>query len=410
MSTFRRPISPTELIYFPMRDLAPPFLMQLAIEGEGTLDAERLRRAVAIASAANPGARLVRDGSYWVDSGVAPTVREVRHALQFPALEADPVLTSPIGPTPESTTEVLLLTADPVTIVFRVFHGVMDGMGMVMWATDILRVLRGQEPVGAADPVADAELVAKVGAPGKPALMVPRFGSALGRGRQLPGEHRHLLRHRTINAAGAGALMRVAAILADEGGPLSRIMIPVDLRRHDPALRSTGNLALPLFLDARPGTDWKQLNAEKRAGLDEGRELNQMDNTGLTKLPPAAGRALARSLNWMGARLGRNLASATVSHMGRYDLDALAVPGFAPTSVRVLPQHSVAMPILMGLTEGGGRTELTVSVRSGKGIPDRLDALLDRIVRTLESELTPADSAQSRTVAPGTDATGTAGR
>ncbi|MGW4241555.1 peptide synthetase [Nocardia sp. NPDC004722] len=389
---FRRPISPTELIYFPMRDLAPPFLMQLVVEGEGSIDPETLRSAVATAAAANPGARLVRDGKQWIDSGVAPSVRVVDHALQYPALEADPVLTSPIGPTPDATVEVLLLTAAPTILVFRVFHGVMDGMGMVMWATDVLRVLRGEDPVGAPDPIADAELVRKVGAPGRPTLMLPKFRSALGHGRQDPGEHRHLLRTRTIHATGPGALMRVAALLAEEGGPLSRIMIPVDIRRHDPELRSTANLALPLFLDVRPGTDWKQLNEIKREGLKENRELNQMDNGGLKYLPQAAGRGLLRTLNLLGARTGLNLASATVSHMGRYDLAELAVPGFTPTAIKVMPQHSVAMPLLMGMTECGGRTELTVSVRNGRGIPERLDALLDRIVKTLETELTPTNS------------------
>ncbi|WP_067697932.1 peptide synthetase [Nocardia jejuensis] len=395
MSTFRRPISPTELIYFPMRDLAPPFLMQFAIEGAGTLDPEQLRRAVAVASEANPGARLVREGKFWVDSGVAPAVRVLPHALQYPALEADPVLTSPIGPTAETTAEVLLLTGGSTNLIFRVFHGVMDGMGMVMWATDVLRVLRGQEPVGATDPVADVELVRKVGRSGRPALMLPRYRAAVGHGRQLPGEHRHLLRHRTIDAAGPGALMRVAAMIAEDGGPVSRIMIPVDIRRHDPALRSTANLALPLFLDVPPGIDSQRLNELKRAKLDTNFELDQMEEGGVTKLPQAGGRALLHTLNFLGSRFGRNLASATVSHMGRYDYDAMAVPGFTPTSVRVLPQHSVAMPLLFGLTEGGGRTELTVSARNGQGIPERLDALLDRIVRTLESELTPADSATS---------------
>ncbi|GAB4589059.1 peptide synthetase [Nocardia sp. IFM 10818] len=392
MNTFRRPISPTELIYFPMRELAPPFLMQLVVEGTGDLTPDELRHAVAVASEANPGARLRRDGGYWVDSGVAPAVRVVAHTLNDPELEADPVLTTPIGPTPESTVEVLLLTGAPTTLVFRVFHGVMDGMGMIMWVTDVFRALRGLEPIGAADPIADAELVAKVGAPGRPTLMQPRFRSAVGHGRQDPGEHRHLLRHRTIHATGPGAMVRVAAMLADEGGPVSRIMIPVDLRRHDPDLRSTGNLALPLFLDARPGVTWQQLNADKKIGLQERRELNQMDNSGLTKLPPAVGRTLLRGLNWMGSRLGRNLASATVSHMGRYDLNELASPHFAPTSIYILPQHSVAMPLLFGLTECGGRTELTVSARSGRGIPARLDALLDRIVKTLENELPQTDS------------------
>ncbi|MBF6271774.1 peptide synthetase, partial [Nocardia farcinica] len=39
-TVFRR-ISPTERMYFPMRDLAPPFLMQLVFPGAGEIDPER---------------------------------------------------------------------------------------------------------------------------------------------------------------------------------------------------------------------------------------------------------------------------------------------------------------------------------------------------------------------------------
>ncbi|ATL69620.1 peptide synthetase [Nocardia terpenica] len=391
MSTvFRRRISPTELMYFPMRDMAPPFLMQLMFRGEGALSAAELQRAVTVAAAACPGARLVRDGADWVDSGVPPRVREVTgHTLNFPRLEEDSVLTSPIGPTADTTCEVLLLTGQ--AIVFRVFHGVMDGMGMVQWATNVFRVLRGESPLPYPDPVADTELVRRVGAPGRPTPMVPRFRAATGHGRQDPGLARHLLRHRVIEATGPGAVARVAALLAETTGTVSRIMVPVDLRRHAPELRSTANLALPLFLDVRPGQSWEQINADKRIGLRERRELNQMASSGLA-IPPAAGRSLLRTLNWLGARSGRNLASATVSHMGRFDLDELTVPGFAPTGVCILPQHSVAMPLLFGMVEAGGHTHLTVSARNGRGVEPRLEALLDRIAATLAAELPQRDS------------------
>ncbi|WP_280384591.1 peptide synthetase [Nocardia wallacei] len=394
MSTvFRRRISPTERMYFPMRDMAPPFLMQLEFQGTGTLDAEALRRAVAVAAESCPGARLVRDGRYWVDSGVPPAVREVPgHAVNYPRLEEDPVLTSPIGPRPETTCEILLLTGEPVSLVFRVFHGVMDGMGMILWADNVFRALRGETPRAMRDPVADRELVGKVGAPGRPTPMLPRFRSAIGHGRQERDVARHLLRHRTIHATGSGAVARVAALLAAEAGSVQRIMVPVDLRRHDPQLRSTANLALPLFLDVAPGQDWTEINADKRTGLRERRELNQMAASGMANLPHPVGRAILRTTNWLGSRYGRNLASATVSHMGRFDLPALRVPGFAPTSVRVLPQHSVAMPLLFGMVESGGRTELTVSARNGRGLEDRLEALLDRIAETLEAELPHRDS------------------
>ncbi|NEW45250.1 peptide synthetase [Nocardia cyriacigeorgica] len=385
-TVFRR-ISPTERMYFPMRDLAPPFLMQLVFPGEGTVDPERLRQAIDVASAACPGSRLVRRGRDWVDSGVPAAVRVVDDwTIDYAALDGDRVLHTPIGPTSEVTCEVLLLTTRPVTLIFRAFHGVMDGMGLVTWALAVLAALRGQEPEPMPDPVADQELVRRVGAPGKPTMMLPKYRTAVGHGRQTRREPRHLLRRRTIAASGPGAVARVAALLAEQTTGTSRIMMPVDLRRHDPRLRSTGNLALPLFFDITAGTTSSEVNALKRSGLEQRRELNQMDNSGLAEIPQPAGRALLRTLNWLGARFGRNLASATVSHMGRFDLDELATPEFRPTSVLILPQHSVAMPLLFGLMESGGHTELTVSARNGRGVAERLDALLDRIVATLESD------------------------
>ncbi|MFF2392527.1 peptide synthetase [Nocardia sp. NPDC058114] len=394
-NVFRRPVTTTERMYFPMRELAPPFLMQLVVPGEGNIDPDALRTAVTTAAAATPGARLRRRGNEWVDSDIAPAVRVLDHRLSYPALETDPVLTGAIGPTPDATVEVLLLAGAPTTLIFRVFHGVMDGIGMVAWVTNVLRALRGDDPVPQPDPIADQELVARIGAPGRPTPMVPRYRTAVGRGRQRRDLAPHLLRHRRIAAAGSGALARVCALLAAETPGTSRIMMPVDLRRHDPALRSTANLALPLFLDIEPGRDWISIKDQIKAGLHERRELNQLASTRITLVPDPINRSVLRTTNWLGARLGRNLASATVSHMGRFTADELAVPGFRPTGLFVLPQHSIAMPLLFGLTEFDGHTDLTVSARNGAGIEARLEALLDRIVAMLEADL-PAPSPADR--------------
>ncbi|MFI7004714.1 peptide synthetase [Nocardia sp. NPDC050175] len=392
-TVFRRKISPTERLYFFTREVSPPFLMHMVVHGVGILDPDVVQRAVDVASAANPGARLVRDGNYWVDSGISAKVRVVPGwTLDYATLEDDAVLNSPIGPTPDRTTEVLLLTGEQTTVVFRVFHGVMDGMGMRMWVDDVLRALRGVAPVGAPDPISDVELVAQVGAPGKQTLVLPTYRAATGRGRQDPTASRWLLRHRTIHATGKGMVARVSAILADEAGVKSRFMVPVDLRRHDPALRSTGNLALPLFLDVDPGDSWETISARMRTGLQQKTELNQLDNGGLSKFPAAAIRAVVRLSNWLGARHNRNMVSATVSHMGKFDLDELAVPGWTPSTMRVLPQHSGAMPLLFGMLESRGKIELTVSCRNGAGIEPRLEALLDKIAATLEADLAPHDS------------------
>ncbi|MBF6353678.1 peptide synthetase [Nocardia higoensis] len=391
---FRRPITPTERLYFSTRQVTPPFIMQLAVPGEGTLDPAVLQRAVDAASAANPGSRLVADGDRWVDSGVGARVRVVPGwTLDYTALEHDAELNTPLGPTPDRTTEVLLLTGAPVTVVFRAFHGVMDGMGLRLWVDDVFRALRGETLLGAPDPIADAELVDRLGVPGKPTLVVPRFRAATGHGRQDPAAPRWLLRHRTVEANGRAVVARTCAILAEQTRGTSRFMIPVDLRRHDPALRSTGNLALPLFMDIAPGTGWQAVSARMREGLSVDQELNEMDNGGLSRYPKPIVRTVLRASNWLGARAGRNMVSATVSHMGTVDTAALATPTWQPTTMRVLPQHSGAMPLLFGILAVGPRLEITVSARNGAGIEPRLEAVLDILAARLTAELAEAPAA-----------------
>lgn len=70
---FTRPISATERLYLATAPLAEPFAIQLVVEGAGDIDVDALRRAVELASHACPGARLVRRGKNWVDSGLART-------------------------------------------------------------------------------------------------------------------------------------------------------------------------------------------------------------------------------------------------------------------------------------------------------------------------------------------------
>ncbi|NLG56527.1 MAG: peptide synthetase, partial [Rhodococcus sp.] len=178
---FRRTLSPTERLYLSTRDVAPPFAIGLVVEGRGDIDGAQLRHAVDVASRACPGSRLILSGDDWIDSGTAPNVEEFPGRIDWDALDTDPVLHRRIGPGPQATSEVVVLRdreSDTTTLIFRAFHGVMDGGGIGLWAADVLRVLRGDEPIGAPDPVADVELVARlsakgIGTQGKPTRLLP---------------------------------------------------------------------------------------------------------------------------------------------------------------------------------------------------------------------------------------------
>ncbi|MBL1076792.1 non-ribosomal peptide synthetase [Nocardia sp. 2] len=394
-SAFRRRISPTERMYLSAREVCPPFLIQVVVEGSGTLDARRLQHAVDLAARAHPGARLVRSGKDWVAGAVTPRVRTVAHTpLDYDHLTEDPVVNSPIA-RPDYLSdaphcEVVLLTADPVTVIFRAFHGVMDAKGLQMWAADVFAVLRGETPAGAPDATTDLELAQRLGIPGRPTPMRMRFRSPVGHGAPVAGGP-FLLRHRNLPGTGTAIVARIGEIVTAATGSQARLMVPVDLRRHDPELASTANLTLPLFLDTSPGEGWREINGRMLAGLMRRDELNQMKNPGLEQIPVPVATRVIRGIEAIGRRTGRNLCSAIISHAGKVALNDFAGPDFTPTGVVAIPAHTGLAPISFAIVESEQSIGITVSCRSGRGIAERLERLLDEIADAV-AEPNPAGS------------------
>ncbi|RVW04087.1 non-ribosomal peptide synthetase [Rhodococcus xishaensis] len=383
-ATFQRPISATERLYITTQPLAPPFAIQLVVTGSGEIDPAALEVAVDQASAACPGARLIREGRNWVDTGRAPQVKIVDRPIDFTDLDDDPILQSSLGSDDLATTEVVLARgASETSVVFRAFHGVMDAKGVQMWASDVFRVLRGQEPIGAPDPTADHDLVDRVGATNKPTTLLPTRRAPLGAPGRAPRSGKFVWRHRTIPSTTPAVVARICAHLANAVGSAARFMVPVDLRRHDPATRSTANLALPLFVDVDPGATWQQVHAQILTRLADRRELAEMDNGGLARLPGPVARAIVTGAHRLGARMDRNLVSAIVSHAGLIDLDDFAASGFTAATARALPVHTGLVPMSFVIVETGAGTEITVSCRAGDGVNEQLDTLLDRLIGEL---------------------------
>ncbi|MFD0785635.1 hypothetical protein ACFQZ8_17150, partial [Micromonospora azadirachtae] len=151
--SFSRPISPIEQGYLASAPFLPPFAIQLLVEGAGSIGVTALRRAVAVASEASPGTRMVGGRRLWVDGGRTPPV------TMLPSLDLDaPALRRPFDLSAGPLSEVLLVPGDPTTIVFRATHAMMDARGVLVWATDVLRALRGERPLGARSPLTDDAL------------------------------------------------------------------------------------------------------------------------------------------------------------------------------------------------------------------------------------------------------------
>ncbi len=189
---------------------------------------------------------------------------------------------------------------------------------------------------------------------------------------------RTLWLRRTLPGRHPALTARLAQALTDATGLDTRVMIPVDLRRHRPGIAATGNLTLPLFLDLRPGTDWTAAHTRLLTALSQNRELAAGFETALAPLPLPVTAALLRTAQAAAFRTDRHLASAVVSHLGRLDLTEFTGGGFTPSTAYALPVHAPLVPLSLVATETGTTTELTLGVRgAGRDLAARAAKLLD---------------------------------
>jgi len=370
---FQRPVSPNEWLYLAGARLAPPFAIQVVVEGQGRIEAGPLQRAVAVASSACPGARLVRRGRMWVDSGATPPVRAVG--------TLDGELRRPLDPVEGPTGEVLLV--GDATLVFRAFHGVMDGRGALTWAAEVFRALRGDAVSGAASPLTDYRLLDQLGAVGKRASLPLDSHSPLYAGTPV-GPGFHWLR-RTLDGNHPGLVAKLAAAVAETcGQDRARFMVPVDLRRHSTSLASTANLSLPIFLDGRAGTPWTDWHQRLLRALTDKRELTSgTAERAAFRLPLRGLGAGLKAVDALSRRTDRHACTALLSHLGRVDLTTLSTAEFAATTVYSLPVHAPFAPVSFVATEPAGRTELAMSFSDGPGMAERASALLDHVCEAL---------------------------
>jgi amino acid adenylation domain-containing protein len=376
-----------------------PNVIQHVFEGEGNLGVEALTEAVTRAGEACPGTRLHRRRQLWVDSGIAPAVQVVdlspgEDLLDHPALQTAlndggptcEVLFAP-GHPGETGAEGAGGSGRPAQLVFRGFHGVTDARGVLVWAADVFRALRGEEPLGARSTDNCDEFLQNLlpdGLPpirrGQGKLKWPSLMAPVTKGR--PGL---IWRRRTVEGTQAAVTAKViAAIAAASPAPAKgRFFVPVDLRRHQPDLRSTGWLSLVLDLDITSGTGWEEVHQQLLTGLAEQREFSLRTPPWIMRLPLPLLRMLGGAVEGDTIRTKRYMGTAFVTNLGFTNLADYSADSFRTTALYNLGGSAPSAPPGLDVIETTGRTEVVLTWRNVPGAVERMDALLDVIVEAL---------------------------
>ena len=408
--TYSRPVTADEW----WRLGAPPGLsteVQFCVEGDSSIDPAALSAAVATASRACPGARLVRRRQTWVDSGRTPDVR-VAEADGFNRVRLDsPLLRAPLACQGRSSCEVVLVQGTPATVIFRAHPSVMDGRGVMLWQREVFRALRGEPAVPADSRLTHEDVMAEIATrlgiamPTATAPSENHWRSVMG---TVPsGPRRSVWRRRTIDGIHLGVSAKIARLVTAYGpeGGEGLVGMPVDLRQFLPGLRTTAGVTGHVKIHVGQHDDWTDVDAKLLTGLGELQFLaNRGDPAVLTMSVPFM-REMRRWLDNMarqhhGTVREKRLAEfvAGVSHLGAVDLDDFCADGFEATSCYCLGAVSFAPEFDIIEAAAGPR-----SPSPGETVPawpERAEALLDHVAERCRRAPVVARGANHRRPGP----------
>jgi hypothetical protein len=387
---FQRPLPIVERLWLAIDKAGPPYANQVVVEGQGTIDAAHLESAIAKACEANPGTRLILKGTlrgcYWLDSGITPPLRHYKDAT-WDGYSSDnaPFLTAPLpycGP----TTDVVYLEGKVPRLIFRSNHAVMDGMGTILWAEDIFRALRGEEPIGyrtiLPSTVAFLKQFTEKTRKMPPVTSIAPTGHAKGR---MPGTRWKRL---TFSGKFSTLLGKVGWALAQSAwqygpGPVL-LSIPVDLRQRKPELRSIGNMSMAIYVEVTKDSTPDTIAQEVKRQLDEKYDCMLFEGGADVDMIPIALISLGLKLfTAYNHRTGGYNASVMLSNLGLQDRQKFVGGGFLADTIFLLPPRMDGIPAFVVLTGSTGRLEITVSLPNVLATDNRLENLLKDISRVV---------------------------
>ncbi len=383
--TAGRSISGVEWVWLAADRIAPPFCNQLVVEGDGAgVGYDELVDAVSAAAEVQPGSRVRRRGQLWVADGGAPRVRAVDGAgWDGRGPDGAPFLRVPLPPA-HATCEVLSVTGGDVPrLVFRTHHAAMDGQGTLLFADAVCAALRGEAPRPAeAGPTTDASLAASAGRSAEPAVPIdcppPVRGVSGGASRGVTW------RRRRVAGRFRRMLPRLAVAVAAAAGEPCRVDVPVDLRPLRPDLRSSANLTGLVRLPVAPADDIVAVTTRLRGLLDARAGADfVLAASALRRLPLAVIAAGGKAKAARQLTLGRYGTTATLSNLGRLDLDRFAAPGFTPRASFFIPPGSPGLPLFVACNGDAAGVEICATMPAALASHGRLEGLLDRFEAAL---------------------------
>jgi len=396
MSIYRTP-SPLEFTYI-AADLPhySPLVNQFFVIGNGDIDTERLRQALAQAVDANPGYRLRLQGYWgwrqWDRDGLYPTVDDI-DAPEWDSTCSDhaPCLGNPIDLRTESPCQITKIrTRQGTHILFRTHHAITDGRGTVHLMNETFRILRGEAPLGSHSKLTEWDIAMRENRPANPVTEYHCLPVIKG----TVDAERAGYQWRRFDWQGnknkfAAKLIYGCAKLAREHFGEGKVLfrIPADLRRFAAEGEGfpVGNCSGAIDLEITEETSLNQIRSDIIRAMRQNLELAPFEEKFkyIKWLPKSFFRAKPLLLKKMHAAQSYRM-SGIISYMGDVNNDEFRCEGFEPTSQFGVPIPFESRPLFIAACTYNDITNIIVGCPRAVCSMDELGAFCTTLAATLD--------------------------
>lgn len=388
MQRYKRDASPNEKLYMDYERLYTTLDIQMVIEGDGTLDRNLFQLAIKEASKICPAARcILTPEMQWVDKGESPPIYYIgkQGALVW-NLNSLEFLKTKIDYTTYPVAEIYVIEGEPYRILFRIFHGAMDGKGALKWIDNIFRAMNNRKLIPALETYNDVDYLKTLNYY-KSAVPFQLKYAVFPQNKQ--GNLDVYWKHITIQGQHKQVLPKVAKYLtAYFDGESQKFLVPVDIRRHKPVNACTANLTLPIFLDVDKQMTQADINKQLLKHLKNNKELNlwSAQLNYMDKLPRPFKDVMIKSIVKLQQLTGRFAISGILSHLGKINLENYSTSSFKANKFYSLPIQQPFSPLALVAAQTNNALELSFSSSTRYIKQEEMDQLLEHVQQAFSYE------------------------
>jgi len=378
-----RKVSPNERTYICYQDLFSTFAVQFVVEGNGEVDKELLSKAIKKVGVFFSGANLICDNKNWIKNKKDIVVKEVFSdkfdGYNFEVLD---LFTKKIDNYKNSLSEVIIVhgNSGKVRIIFRVFHGIMDGKGVILWIENIFKELRGEKVVKESSPITDLGMLKTLDY--KKKVKIPPLNKKIIDKREGNKELIIYTKRKQILGKHIGVVSKVAKVLTDTFIDKNNIfLIPTDIRRHDKKKILSGNLTLPIFLGTSKKDNWKDINKKLITSLQNKEELN-INNAKLGIVSLFSDKMIKNLIKCFvrfSKLKNRYMIGGVISYLSGLDLSKYSCQGFETTTIYSIPTHTPLIPVSISILQNTQGLEIIGTAYTDIIPVDRMEEILEKI-------------------------------